>query len=195
MQIFTLGVGSWLRCLTSRNALVRASDRVEAAALLLVFVMALLAAPVAGAAGTALHDDLTHRFAAERAARQEIVATATEDSTMSPTGYQKPFLTPVRWTFAGTTHTEEVRTELMKAGEQLTIWIDTKGDRTFKPPSDNNAATAALVAGFGLWSTTVGIAAAAWTALRLRLIRTRYAEWDRALEDLAGNDGRKNHNA
>ena len=48
MQTFTLSFGSWLRRLTVRNPLVRTSDRIEAAAVLLIFVVALLAAPVAG---------------------------------------------------------------------------------------------------------------------------------------------------
>jgi len=38
-----------------------------------------------------------------------------------------------------------------------------------------------------------GTGAGAWALLRHRLDRARYAEWDRALDDLAGNDdGRTN---
>ncbi len=125
--------------------------------------MALLAAPVAGALGTATYDNLTDRFAADRLNRQEVTATATDDSILAPRAYEEPFLTPIRWQFAGNDYTEEVRTYRMKAGEQLTIWIDTEGNRTKKPLTDENAATEAVVTAFGLWFATVGVAAAAWT--------------------------------
>ena len=76
----------------------------------------------------------------------------------------------------------------------MTIWIDTEGNRTKEPLSDQNAATEAVVTAFGLWFATVGLAAAAWTILRIRLNRLRYAGWDRELDDLADNGGRTNHN-
>lgn len=195
MHMFTLGFGSWLRCLGGRNPLVRVSDRIEAAGLLFVVVVALLAAPMAGAMGTAAHDSLAHQYATDRVARQQIPATVTEDSTLAPRAYEEPYLTPIRWEFAGAVHTGEVRTYHMKAGEHVSIWIDTRGDRTTKPLTDENAATEAVVTGFGLWFTAVGVASAIWMVLRLRLNRSRYAAWDRALDDLADNDGRKNHNA
>lgn len=195
MHMFTLGLGSWWRCLRGRNPLVRVSDRVEAATGLLVIVVALLAAPVAGAMGTAAHDSLVHRYAADRAARQQVAATVTADSTLAPLAYEEPFLTPVRWEFARAVHTAEVRTYHMKAGEHVTIWIDTKGDRIAKPLTDDNAATQAVVTGFGLWFAAVGVASAIWTVLRLRLNRSRSAAWDRALDDLADNGGRTNRGA
>ena len=195
MQTFTPSLGSWLRRLSARNPLVRGSDRVEAGAILLVFVVALLAAPVAGALGTATFDNLTDRFAADRLNRQEVTATATADSVLAPQAYEEPFLTPIRWQFAGADHTEEVRTYRLKAGEQLAIWIDAQGNRTKKPLTHENAATEAIVTAFGLWFATVGVAAAAWTILRIRLNRLRYAHWDRELDNLADNGGRTNHNA
>jgi hypothetical protein len=188
MQTFTLGVGGWLRRLVSRNPLVRASDRVEAAAVLLVVVVALLAAPIAGAAGTSIYDILSHRFAAIASTRQEVPATVTHDSTLAPKTYEKPFLTAVRWDFHGAVHTDEVRTDQMKAGQKLRIWVDTAGDRTVKPLTNENAATEAVVSAFGLWFAAAGIASVAWMVLRLRLNRSRYADWDRALDDLADHN-------
>jgi hypothetical protein len=46
-----------------------------------------------------------------------------------------------------------------------------------------------------LWFAAVGVATAAWTVLRIRLDRLRYADWDRELDDLADNGGRTNRNA
>ena len=195
MHVFTVGIGSWFRCLSGRNPLVRVSDRIEAAALLVFVVVALLAAPMAGAMGTAAHDSLAHQYATDRAARHQVPATVTADSTLAPRAYEEPFLTPIRWEFAGGAHTGEARTYHMKAGEHVTIWIDARGDRTTKPLTDESAATEAVVTGFGLWFATVGVAAAIWTVLRLRLNRSRYAAWDRELDDLADNGGRTNRNA
>ena len=195
MEEFTIGLGSRLRCLTARNPLVRASDRVEAAGLLVVFTVALLVAPVAGATGTAAYDSLAHRYAGDRAARQQVTATVTDDSAAAPQVYEEPFLTPIRWEYAGAVHTAEARTAQMKAGEQLSLWIDTRGDQTTKPLTNENAATEAVVTGFGLWFASVGVTSAAWTVLRLRLNQSRYADWDRELDDLADDGGRTNRSA
>ena len=178
-----------------RNPLVRTSDRIEAVATLLVFLVAILAAPVAGFVGTAVYDDLSHRFAADRLNRQEVMAAATGDSILAPREYEEPFLTPIRWQAAGSDNTEEVRTYRMQAGEQLTIWVDTAGNRAKKLLTNHNAATEAVLTAFGLWFATVGVAAAAWIVLRIRLNRLRYASWDRELDDLADDGGRTNYNA
>lgn len=194
MQTFTLGLDSLLRRLSVGNPLVRTSDRIETAAALLVFVVALLAAPASGSIGTLVYDNLTNRYAADRLTRHEVAATVTDDSYVAPQPYEKPFLTSIRWAaFDGTVRVDEVRTDRMKAGEQVKIWIDADGNRTTKPRTGQDAATEAVVSGFGLWFATVGVAAAAWTLLRLRLNRRRYADWDRELDELADNGGRTNH--
>ncbi len=195
MQTFTLGVGSWLRRLATRNPLVRATDRIEAAAMLLVVVMALLAAPVAAAMGTAIHDDLVHRFATDRLSRHEVSATVTEESTLMPQAYEKPFLATVRWESAGTVHTGELRTsDRVKAGDRQSIWIDNTGNRIAPPLTDRDAAVEAVAGAFGLWFAAVGVASAAWIVLRMRLNRWRHAGWDREFRELADNDGRTNRN-
>ncbi len=194
MQTFTVGFGSWLRRFSVRNSLVRTSDRIEAAATLMVFVVALLAAPVAGSVGTAVYDQLTHRFAADWVTHHEVVATVAHDSTSAPQIYGKPFLTQIQWQFGGKVDNAELRTsDRMKAGEQQRIWIDAEGNRTVKPLDHHEAATEAVVGAFGLWFATVGVAAAIWTVLRIRLNRRRYADWDRELDDLADNGGRTDH--
>ena len=194
MQTFTLTLGGWLRRLDRRNPLVRGNDRIEVVAALLVFIVVILAAPVSGSVGTVFYDNLKDRSAADRLTRHEVVATVADDSYVAPQPYEKPFLTPIQWELGATVHTDEVRTDRMKAGEQLNVWIDSEGKRTKNPLSDQDAATEAVVTAFGLWFATVGIAAAAWTMVRLRLNRRRYADWDRELDDLVDNGGRTNHN-
>ena len=195
MEVLTLCFGTRLRCLASRNPLVRVADRFEAAAGILLVTVALLAAPIAGAVGTATHDALARQYAADRASRHSVVATVTGDSVLAPREYEQPFLTAIRWDHSDEARTGAMRTHRMKAGDTMTIWVDTSGNPTTPPLTDENAATEAVVTGFGLWFTTVGIIAAAWTLLRLRLNRFRYAAWDRELKNLADNGGRTNHSA
>ncbi|GAA2777033.1 hypothetical protein [Mycolicibacterium pallens] len=63
MQTFTLTTGRWLQRLIGRNPIVRGSDRLEAGALVVVLIVALLALPLAGAVGTAVFDARTHTAA------------------------------------------------------------------------------------------------------------------------------------
>ncbi len=195
MQTFTFGLGLWFRRLLTRHPLVRLSDRIEAASLLLILVVALLAVPVAGAAGTAVHDDLVHSFAAQRAERQQIEATVLRDSRPAAQAYENPYVTPIQWQFNGATHTADVRTPKRKAGEHVSIWIDSGGNRTPQPPTDHDAAVQAVIAAMAVWSMAVGSTVTGWAVLRLRLDRSRYSAWDRDLDDLADNGGRTNKNA
>lgn len=195
MQTFTLGFGLWLRRLTARNPLIRASDRIEAAAVILIFALACLAAPVAGAAGTAVYDDLNHALAGERSDRHAVEATVTHDSKLSAEAYEKPFLTAIQWHYDGTIHTDEVRTNNMKTGEHMSIWVNNAGVRASAPLTAQDAAAQAVAAALIVWSAVVGAAVAVWALLRARLIRSRYSDWDRELDDLADNGGRTNNNA
>lgn len=195
MQTFTFRPDSPVGTLTTRNPLVRVSDRIEAAAMVLVLAIALLSAPLAAASGTAIHDNLSHRFAQDRISRHQILATATQDSTFLPQPYGKPFVTTVRWEFGNGIHADELRTsDSVKADEQQWIWVDSDGNRTFAPFGDREAAVEAVVAAVGLWFATIGIACAGWALLRYRLNKRRGADWDRDLEQLADNGGRMNRN-
>ena len=161
MQTVTLNMGSWLRRLVVRNPLVRASDRIEAAAIFVGIASAVLVVPFAGALGTAIYDNRVHAFTAERLAVHEVEATATQDSSVTRLPYQSSVLTPLQWQFAGHTHTDIVSTpEDMEVGEKTSIWVDAAGDRVERPPSDLDAAIEAVMAAFGIWVAVAGGGAA-----------------------------------
>ncbi|MEW5808773.1 MAG: hypothetical protein AB1925_04900 [Actinomycetota bacterium] len=193
--MYTNTFSVWIRRLLMHHPLVRSSDRVEAASLLLIVVVALFSVPLVGAVGTAVHDSLSHTFAAQRAERQQVEATVTGDSRVTAQAYDNPYLSPIQWQFNGITHTDEVRTAKMNAGDHLTIWVDSTGERRAAPLSDRDAAVQAVIAAVSLWFTVVGVAVGGWAIVRMRLDRGRYAEWDRDLRGLADNDGRTNNNA
>ncbi|MBI5340982.1 MAG: hypothetical protein HZB45_25145 [Mycolicibacterium rufum] len=195
MHTNTFGLSVWTKRLLAHHPLVRLSDRVEAACLLFIVVIALLAVPVAGAAGTAVHDDLSHTFATQRAERRQIEAIVTRDSRATAQAYDNPYLSPVQWQFNGATRTDEMRTAKLKTGDHVTIWVDKAGNRRAAPPTDRDAAVQAVIAAMSVWSLAVGLAVAGWAVLRMRLDRSRYADWDTELGGLADNGGRTNNNA
>lgn len=196
MQTFTLTTGGWLRRLLARNPLLRISDRIEAAALAVVLVVAILAVPVAGAVGTAVYDSRAHALAAQRGNVRAVEATAAGDTTVTRLPYQSSLLTPMRWQFDGRNHTDNVFTSKeMKTGERTAIWVDSSGAQTRAPQSGSEAAVEGAIAALGLWTVLTGGCAGLWALLRGRLNRTRYAAWDRALVDLADNKGRRHRNA
>jgi hypothetical protein len=196
MQTFTLTTGSWLRRLVARNPLLRASDRLEAAALLVLLIVTVLAVPIAGAVGTAVYDARIHAFAAQRPFVHEVDATATGDTTISRVPYQSSFLTPLKWHFEGRDHTDAVFTpKAMKTGQDIPIWVDETGTPTAAPRSGDDAVAEGAIIALGLWATVAGACGAALALLQHRLVRLRHAGWDRALDKLAADGGRRNHNA
>lgn len=193
MQSLMDSLTVWVRRLTARNPLVRATDLLEAAALVLISAVVILTIPVAGAIGTATYDRLTHTFAAERVSRHQIDATVVSDSREMPEPYENPFITPITWNYAGDNHTDEIRTRQLHAGDTVAIWIDSTGKRRAPVPSDADAATQAVLAALLMWSTVAGAAVGAGLLLRMRLNHLRFSAWDRELQDLADNGGRANN--
>ncbi len=178
----------WLRRLLSRNPLVRSIDRIESAALVLVFALGVLAVPIAGAAGTAAYDGLVHDYAARRLTQHQIDATVLEDSRPLRTVEKKgPFVSPVEWEFGGTVHTDEVRTDGLRAGDTVAIWGDDTGARTAETPSDGDAAAQAVVAVVTVWSGVVGVGVVAWLLLRVRCNHLRSRFWERELSSIAND--------
>lgn len=193
MQTFTLGFGVWLHRLVSRSPLVRSTDRVEATASALIVCVGVLAVPVAGAVGTAEYDRLANYFAAERLNYREVDATAVGDSEVMPEPYDASYRTEVGWTVDGVARTAEIETSRMGEGDRLTIWVDSSGNLPRKVHTEEDAAAQAVATALGVWFAVVGLGAAAWLLLRLRLDRARSATWDRDLRDLADDGGRSNN--
>ncbi len=196
MQTFTLTTGRWLQRLIGRNPIVRGSDRLEAGALVIVLIVALLALPLAGAVGTAVFDARTHTAAAQQRRVQLVDAIATQNTTIIRLPYQASLRTPLMWQFDGRDHSGVVFTdEEMKAGDRTRIWVDATGTPTVAPLSRSDAVTVAVIAAVGFWAAVAGTGAGLWALYRRRLERLRYADWDRRLGDLVADKGRRNRDA
>jgi hypothetical protein len=83
MQTFTLAPQRWwLMRVFGRNPLVRLSDRVGVLLVLLASVASMIAAPVAGAVGTAVYDAHSLRYAEQAQTRHPVTATVLKDSSV-----------------------------------------------------------------------------------------------------------------
>jgi hypothetical protein len=194
MYHLPLELAGWLRRLTVCNPLVRRSDRIEAIAILAVWIAVVACTPFAAALGTVVHDAQSHAYAAQRSDRHRISAVATRGSTVDISRYAASYVTPIEWRYGGRNHSGVVGTsKTMRTGEQQSVWVTSAGEMTTPPPSSTDAAVEAILAALGAWLVVIGLGAGGLTVLRHRLNHIRYACWDREFDDLADDGGRTGH--
>ena len=194
MQTFTIGLGRyWCIRALGRSPLVRATDRIEAVAVMLAIVVALIAVPIAGAIGTSVHDTRARIYAEQAQTRHIVTAIATTNSTALATnsGFS---MVRVKWSAPGGEHAATlIRDKPIKAGQPVDIWVDQAGAYADSPLAPGRAGFDAVVAAVLAWCAVVGVMAGLTQGLRWRLDRRRYAQWDTEISTLAnGNDGRTN---
>jgi multisubunit Na+/H+ antiporter MnhG subunit len=191
METFFPGPGrGWFTRLFGRNPLVRASDRIEALALVLGIVLVVLTAPIAGAVGTAVYTSRSAVYEQQVRSRHTVVATVLADSTSTVRPYSVSFDLRARWQDRGVQHETVLGWDRpAKAGDRLSIWVNDKGDYAGPPTRAKRAASDAIVVGALLWLSVITVVAAAIGLTRFRLDRRRHAEWDRGLRGLVGDDG------
>lgn len=168
------------------NPLRRRSDVVEAWTVLVVAVLVLIGAPLAGAlTGRWAHEDARAVAAEQRAERHRVRAEVVgrpPDTLPTAEGVREHRLRiAVRWTEPGAG--PRTTTALVPAGthrgDRVDVWFDARG-RSVPPPSDGTA----------VWqhTLTLGVATAGGSAaavllghavLRRVALRHRLAEWDR----------------
>lgn len=174
----------------SRNPLVRASDRLEAAAITVAVFVILAAAACAGALGTIVHDASIRVCAEEAQTRHPVVATAVEDSRIMPASPLAAFTVNARWRVDGTDHAGELSSEeAVKAGDPLPIWVDVDGKPVRPPLPPSRAVTDAVSVAIVAWSTTVLTVAALVSRVQFDVRRMRDAQWEHDIRCLIGDDG------
>jgi hypothetical protein len=124
MQTFTLLPQRWwVVRVFGRNPLVRLSDRVG---VLLAWAVSIIAAPVAGAVGTAVHEAHSVRYAEQAKTRHPVTATVLQDSTVILDNVT--YTVSARWRAEATLHTGSFSwPHFVKAGDLIDIWVDTDG--------------------------------------------------------------------
>lgn len=183
MQDFTVGLGRapWWVKVWGANPLVRRSDRVEAAVLFVAVLVTALAAPVAGALGTATHDARSAVYAEAARTRHQVTATAVDEGSAIIQPGTVSFVATATWDDARGPHREVIPwPDKASVGERQAIWVDQTGRRTEPPPPPSRAGSDALAVALSLWFVAATSSAGVVALLRSRLTARRYAEWDRA---------------
>ncbi|MFI7117392.1 hypothetical protein [Amycolatopsis sp. NPDC049868] len=169
-----------------RNPLIRWSDRLEAALVLVAVLLALLAVPFAAAAGSGAYAEGRGRAAEQAASRQETTAVLLADA---PPAHVRLDGVPLdekvdvvaRWTAPGGVIREgRVTVDAgMVTGNEVRIWLDASGHPTEAPVTADDALSQGIGVGAGLWLGWITLVTAIFLACRAALGRCRAAEWAR----------------
>lgn len=171
------------------NPLIRASDRLEALAVLAVLVTALFAVPAAAHAGTLIYDAGVRTANEQAHSRHSVEAVAVEGSLSMPADFDGPAYVRAQWRAGTQLRTEPVITPAtVKAGEPLTIWLDDTGKVVAAPLTADDARLSAVSAAGTVWIVIVVCSALAAFVIRRGLDRSRDRAWERELHLLAYND-------
>ncbi|MET8244354.1 hypothetical protein ABZV31_07910 [Streptomyces sp. NPDC005202] len=169
-----------------RNPLRRRSDVVEVWTALVITVLLLLGAPLAGAvAAWWAHDEARAVQAAQRADRHRVSAEVvgrTPDALPSVQGgRQHAYRATVRWTEPG----QGPRTAVARVpagtrhGDMVDVWFDSR-DRSVAPPPDDTVVWQHTVT-MGACATggAVAVVLLGHSVVRRIALRHRLAEWER----------------
>ncbi|MFD8999403.1 hypothetical protein ACFV0T_00185 [Streptomyces sp. NPDC059582] len=184
------------------NPLRRATDLVEAWVALVALLFILVVAPVTGAlVGGVAQDALRQAVRDQRAARHQVTATVVRGLNRS-TLKADPETSTARdarsrvladWRAPdGTAHRGRVlaSVDTPHGGDHFTIWTDAHGGVVARPLDSATATTHAVLAGFGAAMLTAALVEAGRRLVVWRMVRRRYARWDRAWERAGPDWGR-----
>ena len=195
MQTFSIGPRNrwWIEVFT-RNPLARRNDRIELFVVTCAALFTVLAAPIAGAIGTSVHDERTRLYAEEAQARHQVLATATQKGEVVPQLRSIPYIAEASWTDSGISHSGIVAwPDRAKLGDQQRIWVNSQGEYIGQPSSPYRADLEAVSAALVVWLGVAQFSAGFVYLIRLRLDRRRLAEWDRELNVPHNNNDRRNN--
>jgi len=183
--------GWWVLRACGRNPLVRRVDRLELLIVALGILAVAVAAALAGALGTAVHDSRSRVYIAQAEARHAVTATATEDSTLVlRVDDSTATRVTARWRANGTEHTGILNWDrVVKSGDPLTIWVDRNGDHVDAPVPVSQAAADAIGVAYVAWQAVVLVVAGLVCLGRWNLDHRRDSAWERDIRCLIDDDG------
>ncbi|MEV5355301.1 hypothetical protein ACIPM2_14160 [Streptomyces sp. NPDC086081] len=185
-----------------RNPLCRATDLAEAWLALAALLLVLAAAPLAGVlVGGAAQDALQRSVREQHHARRLVTATVVRELGRSPldadpetsTGRDARTRVLAGWTAPdGTAHQGPVLAALKnpRPGDEFRIWTDRHGRMVARPLDSATASTHAVLAGFGAALLAGGLVEGGRRLIVWRMVRRRYARWDRAWQKAGPDWGR-----
>jgi hypothetical protein len=175
-----------------KNPLIRRSDRVEALAVMLAVVAAVLIVPIFAVDAGRDTYSAGLRAATEQAhTRFPIEAIALSDSAAKVDPATVTAVN-VRWTAGGAVHTDLIwPSHSVNAGDRLPIWVDAQGNRVSPPTTPSSAAGYAVTVGVAIWLAAVFICGVLIAAMHRLLDRRRLRAWSSELDVLLNNGGGK----
>jgi hypothetical protein len=181
--------GRWVAHAFGRNPLIRRTDRLEAVAVLMVIVIALLAIPFAVHVGSETYITRMRTITEQAQTRHPVDAVAVGDSLPRVGPYTRPRSVRVQWREGTHTRTEVVAyPAVVKAGAPLTVWLDDTGKVVAAPGKPTAAKSDAAAQTAVVWLGAVALSVLVARALRRWLDRCRARAWERELQLLAHND-------
>ncbi|CAN5597743.1 membrane protein [soil metagenome] len=179
----------WMLSALGRNPLVRVSDRVEALAVLMVFVVAALAIPMASQAGDEVYDARMRIIDEQLRTRHPVQAVAVSGSGSTPVRYTRPGPVRAEWREGSETRSEVVNSAIpVNPGAKVTVWLDNTGKVVTAPETPQVARSVAAGRTWTLWLGAVVTATLMAYASRRLLDCSRTRSWERELLVLAHND-------
>ncbi|MEU0411985.1 hypothetical protein ABZ307_29775 [Streptomyces griseorubiginosus] len=181
------------------NPLRRGTDLAEAWVGLVALLLILVVTPVVGSVvGGVAQDALQGAVREQRESRQLVTATVIRKLDRSPldadpetsSGREVRSRVLADWTAPdGTAHQGSVMAALQTPhrGDHFDIWTDLHGRIAARPLDSATATTHAVLAGTGAALLAAGLIEGSRRLAVWRLVRRRYAGWDRAW-DSAGPD-------
>src|ERR1700712_3719438 len=180
---------SWYLRALGRNPLIRAGDRLEALAVLGVFIVALLALPVVARAESQIRDVGVRNAETQAHTRHSVAAVVVVGSTGLSTDFDGPAYVRAQWHEGTQLRTENVISpSIVKSGDPLQLWLNDKGKFVTAPVTAHDAELTAVSAAALLWAAIVSFAVLAAVTVRMRLDRSRDRAWERELHLLSHND-------
>ncbi|MEU5427138.1 hypothetical protein AB0H73_16255 [Streptomyces olivoreticuli] len=185
-----------------RNPLRRRTDVVEAWVGAVAVVLMLLAGSAVGwVTGSLAHEALRqtvreqqlHRHLVTATALRNLPVRATETDRETAAGREGHHRVVARWPapdgrrqFSGVVAVRQPT----RAGHRFTLWTDDRGRISARPMDDDTAAVHAVLAGAAAAAGAAGLVEIARRLVVWRLVRRRYARWDRAWEQAGHTWGR-----
>jgi hypothetical protein len=171
------------------NPLIRMTDRLEAVAVLGVFVVMLFAIPIAAHAGTQIYDTGLRAVDQQTKTRHAVQAVAVDASAGVSGDFQSSAYVRAQWHEGTRVRTEQVITPAtVKVGEPLKIWLDDTGRVVAQPLTVTDVELSAVGATGTIWVAIAACSVLLAFATRSGLDRVRDRAWGRELHLLAHND-------
>jgi hypothetical protein len=190
----------WFFRALGRNPLIRPSDRIEAYALLMVFVVAFAAIPFASAAGDAVYDDRMRVIDEQLRTRTPvdaiavgrtatIPADATGTTTVNPGRFPRTGTVQAQWREGDQLRTESIPgLSGVEKGDHVTVWLDSSRNVVPAPDTPEKAQAVADGRTWTVWMGAMTFAILTLAVLRFLLDRLRARSWERELQLMEHND-------